>query len=458
MNTVSDINILKGKKHIHFIGIGGSGMYPLVQILADAGYHITGSDNNPTDTTAAEQKMGIAVTIGQKPENIKGADLIVYTAAILPDNPELIAAKASGVPMLERSELLGILSQNYDDCIAVSGTHGKTTTTSMITQVLMGAGKDPTAVIGGKLPIIGGSGRSGKSEVMVCEACEFDDHYQHLSPAYAIILNVDNDHLDYFGNMDNAIASFHRFAGRAKKAVIYDADDANTRKAIDGIGCRTITFGEHAGADYYPMNIVSVEGQTKFALMHDNKKLCDVTLNIPGVHNVLNALAAAAACFEVGVTPEEFSREIEGFHGAKPPFEIHGENMGITIADDYGHHPRELEVTLKAAKGMHYNEVWAVFQPFTYSRTYLLMDDFARVLPIADHVVMSEIMGSREVNTYGVYTKDLAEKIPGSVWFPTFEEIADYVMTHAKPGDLVITLGCGDINKCAKMMMEYKKK
>lgn len=457
MNTVSDTNILKGKQHIHFIGIGGSGMYPLVQILAAAGYHITGSDNNPTDTVDAERKLGISVTIGQKPENIEGADLIVYTAAILPDNPELVAAKASGVPMLERAELLGLLSENYADCIAVSGTHGKTTTTSMITQVLMGAGKDPTAVIGGKLPIIGGSGRAGQSEIMVCEACEFSDHYQHIAPGYAVILNVDADHLDYFGTLENIIASFRRFASKASKAIIANLDDANTMKAVEGLPVRIITFGHTSEADYYPENIRVSEGCTVYDLMSGGRKLTEVVLNIPGVHNVSNSLAAAAACFEQGVTPEEFARELEGFHGAKRRFEIHGENMGITIADDYAHHPRELEVTLQAAKTMHYNEVWAVFQPFTYSRTKMLMDDFARVLPIADHVVMSEIMGSREVNTYGVYTKDLADKIPGSVWFNTFEEITEYVMNHARPGDLVITLGCGDVNKCAKMMMEYHR-
>ena len=382
MNTVSDTNILKGKQHIHFIGIGGSGMYPLVQILAAAGYHITGSDNNHTDTVDAERKLGITVTIGQKPENITGADLIVYTAAILSDNPELVAARASGVPMLERAELLGLLSRNYADCIAVSGTHGKTTTTSMITQVLMGAGKDPTAVIGGKLPIIGGSGRAGQSEIMVCEACEFSDHYQHIAPGYAVVLNVDADHLDYFGSLENIIASFRRFASKASKAIIANLDDANTMKAVEGLPVRVITFGQTTEADYYPENIQVSEGRTSYDLMHGGEKLTEVVLNIPGVHNVSNSLAAAAACFEQGVTPAEFARELEGFHGAKRRFEIHGENMGITIADDYAHHPKELEVTLQAAKTMHYHEVWAVFQPFTYSRTKMLMDDFARSFPL----------------------------------------------------------------------------
>ncbi len=457
MYKVSDTSILKGKQHIHFIGAGGSGMYPLVQILAAAGYHITGSDNNPTDTVEAERRMGVDVVIGQRAENIQGADLIIYTAAILPDNPELVAARASGVPMLERAELLGVLSEHYAHCIAVSGTHGKTTTTSMVTQVLVGADKDPTVVIGGKLPIIGGSGRTGSSEIMVCEACEFSDHYQHLSPDIAILLNVDADHLDYFGSLENIIASFRRFAGKASKLLIVNRDDANTMQAVSGLSQQIITFGSTPEADYYAANIQVSEGRTQYELMSHGEKLADVTLNIPGVHNILNSLAAAAACIYEGVSPQQFAQELAAFHGAKRRFEIHGENSGITIADDYAHHPKELEVTLRAAKTMHYNEVWAVFQPFTYSRTFMLMEDFARVLPIADHVVMSEIMGSREVNTYNIYTKDLAEKIPGSIWFDTFEEITEYVMNHAQPGDLVITLGCGDVNKCAKLMMAYQK-
>lgn len=454
MEKTVNIGLLEGKRHIHFIGVGGSGMFPLVQILVSQGYEVSGSDNNPTDTLETELKMGVLVTVGQKPENIKGADLIVYTAAILKDNPELLAAQASGIPMIERAELLGLLSRQYENCICVSGTHGKTTTTSMITQVLVGAGLSPTAVIGGKLPVIGGSGCIGESDIMVCEACEFSDHYQHLSPDIAVILNVDADHLDYFGTLENVIASFRRFAEKSHKLLLINGSDKNTKKAVEGLKNPLVTFGWEDCNDYYPQNIESVGGvKTTFDLMHKGEKLTTLELSVPGRHNVLNAVAAAAACLAVGATPEEIAGEIHKFHGAGRRFEIHGVNHGITIADDYAHHPAEIKVTLEAAKQMNYKKVWAVFQPFTYSRTAMLLDDFAAVLPIADHVVMSEIMGSREVNTYNIYTKDLAEKIPGSVWFDTFEEIADYVMSHAEEGDLVITLGCGDVNKCAKLMM-----
>ena len=454
MNTPIDLHILDGKKKIHFIGIGGSGMFPLVQILHSKGYEISGSDNNPTDTLEIERSMGIRVILGQRAENIQGEDLIVYTAAILPDNPELVAAKASGIPMIERAYLLGLLTRHYSDCICVSGTHGKTTTTSMITQILMEAGTDPTVVIGGKLPIIDGSGRSGNSQIMVCEACEFADHFLMLDPDIAVILNVDADHLEYFKTLDNIIASFRKFASMANKMVLLNSDDPNTIQAVKGIDRPLVTFGWSSHNDYYPQNILlDKEGSASFDLMHQGQKLADLSIYVPGRHNILNAVAACAACLAVGVKPEQLAQGLAHFHGAHRRFEILGQKNGVTIADDYAHHPAELKVTLEAAKQMHYKNVWAVFQPFTYSRTAMLLEDFAKVLPIADHVVMSEIMGSREVNTYNIYTKDLADKIPGSVWFPTFEEIAAYVMSHAQPGDLVITLGCGDVYKCAKMML-----
>lgn len=447
--------ILEGKKHLHFIGIGGSGMYPLVQILHGLGYYITGSDNNETETTAAERQLGIPVTFGQRAENIQGADLIVYTAAILKDNPELMAAKASGVPTLERSQLLGLISRWYNRAICVSGTHGKTTTTSMITQILVGAGLDPSAVIGGKLPLIGGSGRRGNSDILVCEACEFVDTFLHLSPDIAVILNIDADHLDYFGTLENIIKSFRKFASFASRALIVNGDDANTRKAVEGLTQECITFGRSDTNDYYPADIQYKAGvRCEFSLMYRGEKLTDILLKIPGRHNIVNAVAACAAALYVGATPEDLRANLENFTGAHRRFEILGEVNGVTIADDYAHHPAELEVTLKAAKELPFQRVWAVFQPFTYSRTALLADDFVRVLQIADHVVLSEIMGSREVNTYHIYSRDLACRIDNCVCFQTFEEIAQYVKEHAEPGDLVITLGCGDINKCANMMLQ----
>ena len=451
--------LLENKKHIHFIGIGGSGMFPLAQILHGKGYYLTGSDNNETDTLQMVREMGIPVTLGQRAENIEGADLIVHTAAIMDDNPELIAARASGVPTIERSVLLGEISAWYPAAICVSGTHGKTTTSSMTTQILLDAGLAPTCVIGGKLPAIHGGGRIGKSSAMVCEACEFVDTFLKLHPDIAVILNIDADHLDYFKTMENLIASFHKFASMATRAVIANGDDQNTLKALKDLDKRIITFGYSSINDYYPANIEHVDGVTiSFDLCRDSEILTPIRLHVPGDHNILNAIAACIAAHEVGASWEQCAKGLDAFHGAQRRFEVLGKFGGITVADDYGHHPTEITATLTAAKKLPFKRVWAVHQPFTYSRTAMLLDDFAKALSIADRVVLSEIMGSREKNTWNIYAKDLAEKIPGCVWFPEFPEIADYVVAHAEPGDLIITLGCGDVNKCAHMMVDLLSK
>ena len=448
--------ILDGKKHIHFIGIGGSGMYPLAQILHSKGYYLTGSDNNETETLNAVRKMGIPVTLGQSAENIIGADLIVHTAAIMADNPELIAAKASGVPVLERSELLGLVTSWFDNAVCVSGTHGKTTTSSMITQILLEAGVDTSAVIGGKLPFIGGSGRVGNSDTMVCEACEFVDTFLKLYPDISVVLNIDADHLDYFKTVDNLKNSFTKFCDNTTKAIIYNGDDENTVDAVSKSkqDKKFITFGLSDKNDYYPKNIVKKSGfETDFDLMYKGEKLCSLTVCVPGGHNVINAVAACAAALTVGVKPEDLYNGIFNFKGAGRRFEIIDTVAGVTVVDDYAHHPAEITVTLNAAKQMGYKNVWAVFQPFTFSRTSMLLDDFAIALQIADKVVLTQIMGSREKNTYGIHTRDLAEKIPDSVWFDTFDEVASFVAQNVQSGDLVITLGCGDVYKVAKMII-----
>ena len=450
--------LLKEKKRIHFIGIGGSGMCPLAEILHTWGYEISGSDNNTGDNIDKLRGLGMNVILGQKAENIEGAEIIVYTAAILKDNPELVAALASDIPTFERAALFGAISRMYSNCISVCGTHGKTTVTAMLTQVLVMAEKDPSAVIGGRLPLIDSHGIAGKSDTLVCEACEFNDHYHELDPNVSIILNVDEDHLEYFKNLDNIIASFRKFADMTSDTIIYNCDDANTVRTLEGIGKKLISFGRDENCDYYPVNITYNRGAfAEFDVMSKGKKIAHLKLNIPGEHNILNSLAAFAAAKNAGCSNEECEKGIAAFGGAGRRFEVLGEFDGITIADDYAHHPGELEVTLNAVMKMGYNTVWAVFQPFTYTRTMLLFDDFVRVLQIPDKCVMTEIMGSREVNTYGIYTKDLAEKIPGSVWFNTFEEIVDYTLSKAQKGDIIITLGCGDIYKAAKMMVEKLK-
>lgn len=450
-----DERLLKSAKRLHFIGIGGSGMFPLVQIFHSKGYIISGSDNNPGDTIDKEQQMGITVHMGHRPENLEGAELVIYSAAIMEDNVELNAAREMGLPVIERSEILGYVTRRYSSCICVSGTHGKTTTTSMLTQLLMTADLDPTAVIGGKLKSIGGSGRAGHSEIMTCEACEFKDTFLKLSPDISIILNIDEDHLDYFKNLDNIINSFREFSKNTSKTMIVNGDDQNSMLAVVGLKKEVITFGYASGNDYYPDNIVMESPTvTHFDLMCRGRKLTTLTLKVPGSHNILNAVAACAAALKVGTRVDQLADGLAEFSGVGRRFEILGQVNGVTIADDYAHHPTELLAMLSTAKKLGYKKVWAVFQPFTYSRTSLLLQDFAGALSVADHVVLSEIMGSREVNTYNIYTKDLAALIPDSVWFDGFEEIAEYVMSHAENGDLVITLGCGDVYKCAKMMLK----
>ena len=454
--VLKNIDEVFGKiKRIHFIGIGGSGMCPLVEILHSKGYEISGSDNNESDTLNRVRSLGIPVFLGQRAQNIEGAQMIVYTAALLPDNPELCAAKESGIPTFERKELLGAITRMFDNCICVCGTHGKTTVTAMLTQIFLQSGADPTAVIGGKLPLTGTNGIAGGSQNMLCEACEFVDTFLSLSPDVSVILNIDEDHLDYFKTLDNLIASFTKFASMTRREIIINADDANTLRAVESIkDKRFITFGLGKDNDFRAENIVLEHEFASFDIIKYGENVGRISLGIPGKHNIFNALAAIAAADNAGIPMDKIIACAEQFRGAGRRFEILKKINGITIADDYAHHPRELEVTLNAAMGMGFKRVWAVFQPFTYSRTKILFDDFVRVLKIPDRVVMTEIMGSRERNTYGVYTSQLAEKIPGSVWFNTFDEVADYVVKNAEEGDLVITLGCGDIYKAAKLMIK----
>ena len=443
-------------------------MYPLAQILHSQGYFLTGSDNNETETLEAVRKMGIPVFIGQKAENIHGADLIVHTAAIMEDNPELMAARQSGIPVLERADLLGIVTSWYDNAVCVTGTHGKTTATSMITQILHTAGVDLSAYIGGKLPCIGGSGIAGKSDTLVCESCEFEDHFLKLSPDISVILNIDADHLDYFGTLENIKKSFRKFAEMTSKILIVNGSDKNTMNAVSGLEKNMITFGSDSSCDFYPENVNHENGLlTTFDAMYKGEKLGKITLHVAGIHKVLNSLAAVAAAHYLNIDFAAVPKGREEFRGAKRRFEKLGEAKGITVVDDYAHHPTELEATLRAAMEMNFNNVWAIFQPFTFSRTKLLLDDFARVLQIPDKTVLTDIMGSREKNTYGIFTRHLAEKIPECIWFPqdenaewtderkyfNFSQICDYVCENAESGDLIITLGCGDAYKIAKMIL-----
>ncbi len=449
------MSLLDGKKNIHFVGIGGSGMYPIVQILAGRGYHISGSDVNEGDIINYERAMGIKINIPHEASAVEGADLVVYSAAIFKDNCELARAKELGIPCVERSIMLGEVSRFFEKSICVSGTHGKTTTTSLISQIMIMAGKDPACVIGGKLPLINGYGRDGKGENVVIEACEYSYTFLELTPYLAVVLNIDHDHLEFFKTFENLQNSFKKFTALATGGIVINGDDENTTSVIKDMQVPITTFGLEAGNDYRGVNIRK-EHQSFYSydVEHKGEILTTVHLSIPGRHNIYNSLAAFAACHISGVAPQDIATGINAFGGAGRRFEILGTVNGVTIADDYAHHPEEITATLNAANDMGFKRVWAVFQPFTYSRTKMLLNEFAISLQLADKVVMTEIMGSREVNTIGIYTKDLAELIPGSVWFEGFDGVVNYVKQHVQPGDLVITLGCGDIYKAAKMMLK----
>ena len=445
--------LIDGIKHIHMIGIGGSGMCPLAEILHSKGYILSGSDNNESDPLKRVRKLGATVYMGHNAENIKGAELVVYSAAISADNPELKAAREQGIPTMERSHLLGALTRHYDNVIGVCGTHGKTSVTSMITQILILNKMEPTAVIGGKLPLINSNGITGESQTMVCEACEFVDTFLQMSPDIGVLLNIDNDHLDYFKTMDNLVLSFNRFLRMTKLSYV-NGDDELALKATEGIDADIVTFGFGENNTYSARNIQSGKYGFSFDVFKDGKKLINISMHIPGHHNVLNGLAAFGVCYDMGVSADGIKDALEKFTGAGRRFEFLGEYNGFVLADDYAHHPTEIKATLSAAKHLDYNRVIAVFQPFTFSRTALLKDEFIEALSIADKVVLTPIMGSREVNTYGIKSEDIAVKLPDAVIVDGFENIADKVIEIADKGDLVITMGGGDIYKAAHKIIE----
>ncbi len=447
-------NILENIKRIHFIGIGGSGMCPLAEILHTEGFELSGSDNSESDTLARIKGYGIPVHMGHRAENIEGAELVVYTAAVKQDNPELVAAREKNILCLERSVMLGIVTRRYNRSIAVAGTHGKTSTTGMISQVLIGSGFDPSAIIGGKLNFIGGNSYVGQSDIIVCEACEYVDTFLQLTPYVSVILNIDADHLDYFKTLDNIKKSFNKFAKQTTRAVIFCGDDENCHDALSDIEIEKITFGFNEGNDYRAVNIVSNGMNQSFDLLYKGELLTQVTLSVPGRHNIANSLAAAAAAHFLGATGAELAENLQKFKGVHRRFEVLGHPCNITVADDFAHHPTELSAVLSSAMSMGYKKVRAIFQPHTFSRTAILLDDFAKALSIPDEIIISEILAVREVNTYNISSKDLGDKIPGAKCIDTFEEITQYIKDNAEEGDLVLTMGGGNVYMCANMILK----
>ena len=449
--------IIENVKHVHMIGIGGSGMCPLAEILHSKGYILTGSDNNESDPLKRVRNLGVKVSMGHSAENVRGSELVVYSAAISKDNPELVEAEKLGIPTMERSHLLGALTRKYDNVIGVSGTHGKTTVTSMITQILYLNKMEPSAVIGGKLPIINSNGIAGKSEILVCEACEFVNTFLQMSPDIAVLLNVDNDHLDFFKTMENLVASFSKFVGMSKHAFV-NGDDELVLKATENISSKIVKFGLNENNTYCAKNITPKKFGFSFTVVKDGEEITRIDLAVPGKHNVLNALAAFAVCDYLGVDSNGIKDALECFHGAGRRFEFLGEMGGFVLADDYAHHPTEITATLSAAKALNYKRVVAVFQPFTFSRTALLLNEFIEALSIADEVILTPIMGSREVNTFGVSSEQIAQKLSNCKVLNTFEDICEYIYETAGEGDLIITMGGGDIYKAAYLIREKFQK
>lgn len=452
-------NILDRIKNIHFIGIGGSGMCPIAEILHQKGYKITGSDNYVSDTLQRLIAQGLKVYTEHNAKNIKNAELVVYSAAIKEDNEERLAALKKGIPCIERSVMLGLLCAKYKNAIAIAGTHGKTTTTAMITQILTMSKKDPSAIIGGKLPFINGNSRVGKTATIICEACEYVDSFLQITPSIAVVTNIEEDHLDYFKNLENIIKSFNKFVLKATNTIFVNGDDKNSILALKDVQLPIVTFGLSKNNNYYAENISERDmAFPNFSLMKDGQKLIDINLSIPGIYNVYNALAASAVAHYLDVSIDEIKNALHDFTGVHRRFEILGRQNGITVADDFAHHPTEIKSVLTAATKMGFKRVIAVFQPHTYSRTADFFDDFVKVLSIADITVLSEILAVREVNKYNIKSEDLAAKISSCICLRTFEEIADCIKKIAKPGDLVLTMGGGNVYVCANLIVDKLKK
>lgn len=447
--------------HVHFIGIGGISMSGLAEILLDEGFTISGSDSKESDLTKHLEAKGISVFYGQKASNIiPGIDLVVYTAAIHEDNPEFAQAKAQGLPMLSRAELLGQIMDNYEQSIAVAGTHGKTTTTSMISQILLEAKTDPTITVGGILEAINGNLRVGESEVFISEACEYTNSFLNFRPKYSIILNVEAEHLDFFKDLDDIRKSFHKFAANtlADGATIINGEIDNYTEIVKGLPQRIITYGLNSSYDYYAENITYDEKACAiFSVMHDGQKIMDVHLNVPGKHNVSNSLAAIALCDIMDIPNETVISGLLKFGGANRRFQYKGKIDGITIIDDYAHHPTEIKATLTAAANYPHERLVLVFQPHTYSRTKAFLDDFAEVLSMADVVVLADIYAAREQNTYGVSSKDilnlLKKKGTEAYYLPSFEEIEKFLLKNCINGDLLITMGAGNVVEIGEALL-----
>jgi len=447
-------NILDSVSKLHFTGIGGIGMSALAEILRYDGYEISGSDTNSSKITERLENLGITFNQGNCSEFVNDCELLIYTAAVKPDNPELVAAREKGIPTIERSELLGCVQRKFPESVAVAGTHGKTTVTSMISCILIADGIDPTVCAGGIIPSIGSNARVSNGDCFVCEACEYVDSFLQLSPKYSVITNVEHDHIDYFKTLDDVIDSFAEFISQSQY-VILNSDDPNALTAIKKSNKPAITFGYTQG-DYHTENVVFENGYPSFDVVEKGEILGRVKLAVPGDFNIMNALAAIAVSRTLGA---EFSSVISGlydFKGASRRFEYVGTCNGAPVYDDYGHHPDEIKVTLNAAKMFPKSRCICVFQPHTYTRTEAFKAEMASALSCADLVVLAPIYAARETNETGISSSDIAQLIDDAVYLQSFEDISNFLKSEASSDDLIIIMGAGNINQLSTMIVDRK--
>ncbi len=452
----------KNPVHVHFCGIGGISMSGLASVLLGRNFTVTGSDMKLSPLTELLEKEGAKIFCPQSADNITDdIDVMVCTAAIHPDNPEYAAATAKGIPMLTRAQLLGQIMAHYDNSIAVAGTHGKTTVTSMLSCILLSADLDPTISVGGILKEIGGNIRVGASEHFIAEACEYTNSFLSLKPKYGLILNVDADHLDFFKDLDDIRHSFHRFAQNIRKdgTLILNSEIPHPEEITDGIDAKVITFGD-ATADYSPFNITYDSfGIGTFNVMHQGTDLGSFTLHVPGIHNIYNAVCAIATADQMGISMDACMKGLLAFHGADRRFQIKGTlKNGAVIVDDYAHHPTEIRATLNAAKNYPHNKIWCVFQPHTYTRTKSLMNEFADALSLADEVILAPIYAARETDNLGISSDTLRQNIANrgtdARYFTDFDQIEDFLMKNTASKDLIITMGAGDIVHAGEEMLK----
>lgn len=454
---------LQDYQHVYFIGIGGISMSGLAEILLNKGYHISGSDMHDTPVTRHLASLGIKVNLGHKEENLTNdIDLVVYTAAVKEDNPELMAAKNKKLAIMDRAHLLGSIMEDYEYSIAIAGTHGKTTTTSMASEILLYAEKDPTITVGGILPVIHSNTRVGNSPYFVAEACEYFDSFLQFHPKVGIILNVEADHLDYFKDLETIRHSFHDFGKKIPEdgLLIINEEIENVEELTADLSCCVARFGlgESSTAQWTARNIIHEDdGKNSFDLCRNGKVLEHIHLNVPGEHNISNAIAACIATYFLGVVPCDIAAGLEHFHGTDRRFQKKGFKYGVTVIDDYAHHPTEIRATLGAARKIKHKETWCVFQPHTFSRTRYLFDDFGDAFGQADHIIVADIYAAREKDTGLVTAQELAQRIADNgkdaLYVGDFQQITDYLIEHCQPGDLLLTVGAGDVNKIGELFL-----